>query len=149
MWKSDLEIPPLKKIIIWGWKIPEQNERLCNIYKYVKDVCQEDGARLFSLTSSDRTRGSGCKLGHRRFHLTMRKKNFTERITEHWNRLPERWWISFSGDIQKPPRCVPVWPHLGFPVPARGLDLMTFQGPFPSNPWHIRAETMQFQKLNV
>ncbi|KFV78393.1 hypothetical protein N308_05552, partial [Struthio camelus australis] len=28
------------------------------------------------------------KLKHRQFHLNMRKKFFTVRVTEHWNRLP-------------------------------------------------------------
>ena len=61
---------------------------LRNAYKYLQGGCQEDGARLFPVVPSDRTRGNGHKLKPRKFQLKTRKNFFPLRVTEPWNRLP-------------------------------------------------------------
>jgi len=61
---------------------------LINAYKYLQGGGQEDGAKLFSVVPSDRTRGNRHRLKQRKFRLKMRKNFFTLRVTEPWPRLP-------------------------------------------------------------
>jgi len=61
---------------------------LRNASKYLQSGCQEDGARLFPVVPSDRTRANGHKLKQRKFQLNMRKNFFPLRVTEPWPRLP-------------------------------------------------------------
>ncbi|KGL76787.1 hypothetical protein N309_08189, partial [Tinamus guttatus] len=61
---------------------------LISVYKYLQGGSEEDGAGLFSVVATDRTRGYGHKLKHQKFHRNLRENFLTVRVTEPWNRLP-------------------------------------------------------------
>ena len=71
---------------LFGLKKRRLREDLISAYKL--GGRQADGARLFLVVPSDRTRGSGNKWEHSKSHMNTIKNFFTVGVTEPWNRLP-------------------------------------------------------------
>ncbi|MCQ4187572.1 hypothetical protein FK515_28755 [Klebsiella pneumoniae] len=57
-------------------------------FQYLKGAYKKDMKKPFSRACCDRTMRNGFKTEGGRFKLDIRKKFFTMRVVEHWNRFP-------------------------------------------------------------
>jgi len=64
---------------------------LIALYSFLRRGRGEGGAEVFSLGSSDRTRGNGSKEPQGRFRLDIRKHFFPKRLVRHGTGFLERW----------------------------------------------------------
>lgn len=63
--------PEEEKAWVGGWT------HIISVYEYLMEENEDEGARLFSVALSDRTRVNEYKLKHMKFHLNIRK-NFLQ-----------------------------------------------------------------------
>ena len=107
----------LRELGLFSLKKRRLRGDLINAYKYLKGECQKD-------VPSNRTRGNGHKLKHRKFRLNMRKNFFPLRVMEPWPRLLREVVDSPSleGTSLYPPVHGPLQPTVGDPASAGGLD---------------------------
>jgi len=83
----------LRDLGLFRLKKRRQRGDLINAYKYYNGGFQEDGIRLFSVVPSDKTRGNGHKLKHRKFHRNSEGDGALEQAAQGGCG------VCFSGDI--------------------------------------------------
>ena len=72
-----------------AWRASGGARDLIDVCKHVVGGNEEEGARLFSVMPSDRTRGTGQKI---KTHENTSEHIFSVRVVKHWKGFSERLW---------------------------------------------------------
>lgn len=105
-------------------------------YKLLNPDCPRNGARLYQVVPSNRTRGKGTNWCTGKWDLEMRKNSITAWVSKYWHRLPRKLWhlpqwkYSRSIWMQSCAMCFRVTL-----LKQGGWDLMTHCGPFQPFPF--------------
>lgn len=84
-----LEYVPYKELGLFNLEKTEK-DRISAESGYLKGEFWDDGAGPFLVLPSDRMKSSGHKLRHKKLYLSMRKKLFMLKVTEHGNKLSRK-----------------------------------------------------------
>ncbi|KAJ7409040.1 hypothetical protein WISP_116894 [Willisornis vidua] len=76
----------LRVVGLFSLEKRRQGKPRCS-YNFLVRGSEGAGIDLFSVVTSDRTQGNGLKMCQERFNLNIRKRFFTQRVIEFWNRL--------------------------------------------------------------
>ena len=149
-WRRDRSTSCMRK----GWRYlglfsleKKRLRRDLNIYKYLKENCKDDGARLVSGAQwQDKKKRAQTETQE----VPSEHKEILFYCNDDWalEQVAQRGGVSFLGDTQKPAGHGPDQPGLGGPAWAGGLDSMTSRGPLQPQPFpnSVKKRKHSFEK---
>ena len=79
----------LKRLGLFSLETRRLRGELVQVFKILHGYDDIDWRELFDIDTTSITRSNGFKLRGKRFHTDVAKKNFTYKLINEWNSLPE------------------------------------------------------------